>query len=341
LPVCEKTYYVQDAYGELYPVWVGNTSTIVDIPEYDLLSSEVWRQFYPEFKEHQNSFKRLASDSVMRLAFDLASESSMDQGAFVIDPSDGKSVFAQLMSSTGKIDLTLDPGAVQRAGKDLPLFSAQYELAVSFRDFVGSRGLGLVDIPYLMQGSYDKIADEILQSAKHSYIPNLVVPVDQQLEEIVRHDIEFDSQWNVGPRFDSILRDTLKLRLGMMVSLVNSSVKKADDGFAGPLVDAVTGMMAFGADKFPGMEQLIEMILTQFARQVVRQGELAGHKKSIYLDSRAMFEFWEGDRQTAVDDGRVLEEHVKVRVDSGLPQMQVVPYSVSGGYPSLANMFPT
>jgi len=341
VPVREKTYYVQDAYGELYPVWVGNTSAFVDIPEYDMLTSEVWRQFYPEFKEHQTSIKRLASDSVMRLAFDIASASSLRLDGFVIDPSDGKSMFAQLMSSTGKIDLALDPGAVLRAGKTLPMFSAQYELATAFCDFVQSKRLELVDLSYLTQGAYDRIAEEVLQSAKYSYIPNLVVPVDQQLSEIVRHDVEFDPQWDVGPRFDSALEDMLNLRLRCVVSLVNSSVTRVDDGFAGPMVDAVSAMIAFGADKFPGVEPMIEKTLTQFARQVVRQGELSGHKRSVYLDSTATFEFWEGDRQAAVDGNRVLEESVKVRVEGSFPQMQVVPYNSSNGYSSLSNLFPT
>ena len=341
LPVSERTYFVQDAYGELYPVWVGNTSATVDVPEYDLLGMDVWRQFYPEYKEHQTSFRRLASDSVMRMAFDLASSSSMRVNGFVIDPSDGKSLFSQLASSTGEVDLSLDPAAVLRAGRTLPMFSAQRELASAFQGFVESKGLELVDLDFLMQGAYDRIAEDLLQSVKHSYIPNLVVPAEQQLEDIVRHDVEFDSQWNVGPRFVSMLEDTVRYRLIALSSLVNSSVAKVDDGFAGPMVDAFCSMIAFGADKFPGVERLIEDMLTEFARQVMRQGELSGHKKSIYLDSRAMFEFWEGERDTAVDGGKILKESVDVQVSSGLPQMQVVPFNAAAGYSSLTNLFPT
>ena len=341
MSVSERIYYVQDAYGELYPVWLGNTTAAVDVPEYDLLSSDVWKQFYPEFKKHQNSFRRLASDSVMRLAFDIASASSVEFEDFVIDPSDGKNIFDQLSSCTGQIDLNLDPGAITRAGKTLPMFSAQYELAVSFQEFVESRGLGLVDTRSLVEESYEKLADDILRSAKHSYIPNLVVPVKQQLEEIVRHDVEFDAQWNVGPRLLSKLCNMLNQRLRLVATIVSSSVQRADDGFAGPLVDAVTSMICYGADKFPGLEPLIEKSLTGLAKQVVGQGELTGHKKSVYLDSRGAFEFWEGDRQVAIDDGKVLEESVNVRVDSGLPPLQVVPFDESKGYSSLANLFPT
>jgi len=341
VPIYQKMYYVQDVYGNLYPVWVGNTSATVDIPEYDILSSDLWRQFYPEFKAHQSSLKRLASDSVMRMAFDIASASSVKLDGFVVDPLDGMSVFDQLVSSTGKIDLSLDPGAVLESGRKLPMFSAQYDLAASFHEFVSAKGLGLIDMSYLLEGVYDGLTEEALESATHSYIPNLVVPVEQQLREVVRNDIEFDSQWGVSRRFVSMLEGILNLRLNALSSLVNSSVQRADDGFAGPLVDAVSAMMAFGADKFPGFEPMIEKTLTEFAKQVVRQGDLGGHKRSMYLDSRKTFEFWEGDRDAAVNRGSILKETVNVQIDSGLPRMQVVPFNGSNGYTSLSHLFPT
>lgn len=341
VPIREKVYYVQDVYGDLYPVWLGNTSVSVDIPEYDLLSSKLWREFFPEFKEHQTTFKRLASDSVMRLAFDIASASSMSLDGFVIDPTDGNSVFDQLVSSAGRVDLSLDPEAIVSAGRSLPMFSAQYDLASSFQEFVQSKGLRLVDLSHLMDGAYDELASEALSSARHSYIPGLAVPVQQQLEEIVRHDVEFDPQWDVGPYFRSMLDGMLLTRLDHLVAVVNSSVQRADDGFAGPMVDAVAAMLAFGADKFPGLEPLVERTLTQFAGQVLRQGELAGHKRTVYLDSSARFEFWGGDRAAAAESGGILEESVKVRVGTGLPRMQVVPYDQSTGYSSLSPLFPT
>jgi hypothetical protein len=341
VPISEKTYFVQDASGTTYPVWIGNTSAFVDIPQYDLLSSDAWADLYPLFKERQTDVRRLAADSVMRMAFDLASSSQVTIDGFTVDPSDGKDMFRQLASSTGKIDLLLDPQAVASAGKRLPMFTAQYEFAERFSEFTSTRGIALIDLEEIADGAFDSLAEQALGSAKHAYIPDLVVPVEQQLRDIVRADVESDHAWGVAQRFMSTLADLLKFRLDTLNRLVNYSVYRIDDGFAGPMVDSLAAMLASGAGSFPGLERMIELSLDEFAQQILMQGELSANKQSIYADTSARFEFWEGDRARAASKGSVLQESLSVEVLGGLGAMQTVQYDPANGMVSLEHLFPT
>lgn len=341
VPIPERAYYVQDAAGNLYPVWLGNTTGYVDIPEYDLMTSDEWGDLYPDFKECQTSIRQLASDAVMRMAFDIATSSDVRIEGFVIDPSDGKDLFSQLANSVGKVHLNLDPRAIAEAGRNLPLFSAQYELASRFCEFVASRALDLVDLGAIAQEGYEHLAELALNSARHSYIPNLVVPVEQQLADIVRNDIEFDHAWNVGPDFLSRLEQILEGHLGKITKQVNGSVSKVDDWFAGPMVDSVVTSLVFGADKFPGIEKMVEQSLTDVARGVMLQNDLSGVKRSVHAENSGAFEFWEGDKKAAEAKGKVCEERVSVEVVSGLPPLQMVPYDSKKGYTSLEHLFPT
>ena len=337
----EKIYYVEDSGGNLYPVWLGNTTVIVDIPQYDLMSSSVWNDFYPMYKECQTDARQLAADSVIRLAFDIASAADIRLDGFVIDPSDGKDLFLQLAESAGALDIDLDPHTVAESGRDLPLFSSHYELASDFCEFVSSKRLSLIDFDALSSGGLDRIAEMALESARYPYIPDLVVPVEQQLAEIVRSDVEFDSQWDVGSRFTGMLTQMLGLRLDSIMRLVNNSVYTSDDGFSGPMVDALAAMLAFGAGSFPGIEKLLERSLGEFAKRVLQQEEYSGSKRSTYVDTQGQFEFWEGDGPSAESTGRSIRESVEVEVRSGMPDLQAVPYDPESVYTSLDHLFPT
>jgi hypothetical protein len=341
VPITERVYYVEDSSGTLYPVWIGNFSASVDVPQYDLISSDTWKDFYPDFKECQTDIKKLAEDSVMRMAFDLASSAQVEVDGFTIDPADGKDMFEQLATGTGSIDLLLDPDSVTVAGRNLPLFSAQYELATRLSEFMCDRHMSLIDFDTITQGGFDSIAELALDSARYSYIPDLVVPVEQQLKDIVRADVEHDSQWGVGQGFVSRLTDILEFRLAYVSRMVNLSVYRVDDKFAGPLVDSLVSMLAYGASEFPGLEEMIEQSLDCFVGEILAQNDLSSWKRSAYVDNSAKFEFWEGDKQAAESRGSVLEESVSVEVVNGLPEMQAVPYAPSAGYTSLEHLFPT
>jgi hypothetical protein len=337
----ERVYYVEDAASNLYPVWLGNATAIVDIPQYDLMSSDVWKDFYPDYKGSQADARQLSTDSVMRIAFDVASAADIRLDDFVIDPTDGRDLFTQLAESAGALDVDLDPDVIVESGRDLPLFSAQYELASRFSEFTSDKRLSLIDLDALENGGLDCIAEAALDSARYSYIPDLIVPVEQQLAEIVRSDIESDSGWDVGRRFSEMLIQMLDLRLDSITRLVNCSVYRIDDGFAGPMVDSLAATLAFGAGSFPGIEKLLERSLSEFARSVLRQEEFSGAKGTAYVDTRGQFEFWEGDRATAESRGKSISESVSVDVVSGLPDLQAVPFDPDCGYTSLEHLFPT
>jgi hypothetical protein len=337
----ERTYYVQDAAGSLFPVWLGNTTAMVDIPQYDLLSSDVWRDFYPEYKGCQADAKQLATDSVLRMAFDVASAADINLDGFVIDPTDGRDMFSQLAESAGALDIDLDPDAIVESGRDLPLFSEHYELASKFSEFTNAHRPSLIDLETLESGGLDCIAEAVLDSARYSYIPDLIVPVEQQLAEIVRSDVEFESGWDVGRRFSEMLSQMLDLRIDSVTRLVNLSVYRSDDGFAGPIVDSLAAVLAFGAGSFPGIETLLERSLNQYAKNVLRQAELSSTKRSAYIDTSGRFEFWEGDRASAESRGRTTRESLSVEVVSGLPVLQMVPFDPNSGYSSLEHLFPT
>jgi hypothetical protein len=341
VPIPERAYYVEDAEGNLYPVWLGNITASVDLPVYDLLSSDAWKDFYPEFKECQASAKQLISDSVTRMAFDIASESELQIDGMTVDPGDGKDLFASLAGGTGSVRLKLDPYAVAEAGKSLPLFSAQYELASTLSEFVVSRGLSLVDFGALTKCGYESLAEAALDSARYSFIPDLVVPVKQQLAEIVRSDLEFDFDWGVGGAFSETLASIMVLYLGSLARQVNCSAYKCDDGFAGPMVDSFASMLAFGTNSFPGLQRIVEDSISLFAKDILLQEDISAAKRAVYVDNGGRFQFWEGDRQAAEAAERVIQESVSVNVPGGLPGLRTVAYEPQAGYSSLENLFPT
>jgi len=341
VPVPQRQYFVEDAAGNLYPVWVGNISAVVDLPSYDILSSDEWRDFYPAFKGSQSSIRTLVQDSVTRLAFDISGIAELDMGQTSINPADGKDVFSALADGTGAVKIRLDQGALSSAAKDLPLFSEEYKLAQGLRDFIYRRDLDLVDRPGLLQDAYSDLASKILSSAKHAYILDLAVPVEEQIRGLVTSDLESDPSWGVGSMAASFIDGVCRQRLNHISSLVNGSVAKADDGFAGPLIDSVASMLIAGAQGFPGLKSAIEESLTGFARGVLSQKEISAFKDSVYLDLTNPFEFWEGDRASTNGKNSVMAESLSVSVPDGLPDLQVVPYDPGAGSGSLDNMFPT
>jgi hypothetical protein len=341
IPVPQRQYFVEDAAGNLYPVWVGNISAVLDLPSYDVLSSDEWRDFYPAFKGSQSSISTLVRDSVTRLAFDIAGIAELDMGQTSIDPADGKDIFSALADGTGSVKIKLDQRALSSAAKDLPLFSEEYVLAQSLMDFIFKKDLDLVDRPGLLQDAYSELASKIISSAKHAYIPNLAVPVEEQIRGMVNSDLESDSSWGIGSTATTFIDAVCRQRLNQIGSVVSSSVAQTDDGFAGPLVDSVASMLIMGAQGFPGLKSAIEDSLTGFSHGVLSQKEMSAFKDSVYMDLVNPFEFWEGDRGSAVGKGGVMTESLSVSVPDGLPEMQVVPFDNAAGLDSLDNMFPT
>ncbi len=339
--VPEREYFVRDASSELYPVWVGNFTAVIDVPTYDLLSSDAWKSFYPVFKDCQGSMRDLLYDAVIRLGFDMASMSRLIVDGAAIDPSDNRSLFESLAKGAGEVSLVMDNGAIESAGRNLPMFSAQYELATKFSSFVAANAQTLLDLEASFEAACDDLALKVLASAKYPYIPELAVPVEQQLREIIRSDVESDLSWGLGGSVRTKLLSIAKAHLKLLAGAVNSSVAKADDGFAGPIVDAVASAIAFGAEGIPGIEELVEGCLTAFSRGVLRQSELSAFKRTVYVDVKHPFEFWDGDRSSALAAGHVANESLAVRVCSGLATMREVPYDAASGYESLSALFPT
>lgn len=335
-----REYFVKDASGQLYPVWVGNFTAIVDAPGYDLLSSAKWKDFYPSFKDCQASLRDLLEDAVIRLGFDIASMSELLIDGTAIDPSDNRTLFESLARGAGSVKLLLDKGSLQDAGRNLPMFSAQYELASRFSSFIRANAPALVDLEDTFESACGDVASSILASARYAFIPELAVPVEDQLREIVRTDVASDLAWGLGGAVRHTLDAIARARLLMLASAVNSSVAKADDGFAGPLVDSVAGVIAFGAEGIPGVDRMIEDCLTGFSRGVLRQGDLSGFKRSVYVDLLHPFEFWDGDRSRAESQGRTTTESISVQVPGGLAPMRAVPYDAKLGYTSLSSLFP-
>ena len=340
LGIPQKQYFVEDASGALYPVWVGNVSAEVDVPTTDLTAADDWTEFYPTFKECQGSLRDLVMDSITRLSFDIAGAATIDLGGAAIDPADGSDLFSELAGSAGEVDITFDPGAILEASEGLPMFSAQYELATRMADFISARGIGLFGDD-LMDGVYDCLADAALASASYPYIPDLGVPVEVQLEEIVRHDIESDPAWGVGWMASIAVSSVCTTVLGDITRRLNSSIASLDDGFYGPVVDAVASMFSVGAGSFPGLADVVEDQVTCFARQILAQKDLSAHKGSVYVDMSGGFDFWDGDLGAAQAAGTVLGEDLSISAPDGLPGMQTVPYDPSIGYGSLEQLFPT
>ncbi len=339
LVVPERSYFVEDAAGALYAVWVGGSIAHIDVPTYDLLSSASWADFYPDFKEHQGSLTDLVYDGLKRLAFDLASSCTIDLSGMAFDPTDGKDLFTAMSERAGDVELVLSPDAAIAAGADLPLYSAQYELAEAFGDFVVSHCDELV--PWgLADAMFDDLADEVLSTATYPFIPDLAVPVEQQLEDIIRSDVEHDLDWGVGERAFSLFESRCGLALEGLSSAVDVSVDEVDDGFVGPLVDSVAAALVVGTSAFPGLPQVIEDALGAFAKAALAQKRLTSYKQSAYLDLGGEFGFWDGDLVVAEDAGAVLNTTLSVELPDGVPKLTAVPYDPEVDYTSLEHMFP-
>lgn len=338
--VPEKTYFVEDASGALYPVWVGNVSTWVDVPAYNILTSDQLAGFYPRYKELQGTLRGLVYDSVNRLAFDIAGAATIELRGVSVDPTDGEDLFESMSENAGDIELCLDPEAVIESSKDLPMFSAQYDLSVAFSEFLTSSGQGLFP-EGIMDAVYSDVAASLISSARYGYIPDLEESVEEQLAEIVRQDVTYDTEWGVGATALCVFRALCADLLTQISSLVEDSISKLDDGFAGPAVDSIASLLTYGAGAFPGLEELAESALSGFASEVLAQKRMAAFKPSVYLDLDSPFEFWDGNLATAQATRSVLNETMSVEVVGGLAPMQAVPYDPELGYGSLSNLFPT
>lgn len=339
--VPERQYFVEDASGNLYPVWVGNASVPVDLPVYDLLSSEAWADLYLDFRECQTSFTALASDSLARLAHDLAAAVELDIGEVHVDPTDETGLFESVASRTGAAELALDPSELSETWRSLPMFSAEYELSKRLRGFVDDRSLDLLDVPWLFEEACDSVTDAVLATADYPYIPDLAVPVSEQLEEIVRSDVASDQSWGVCLFLRSGLEQLCQMHLERLKSLVGEAVFETDNGFSGPLVDSVAAMLLEGADMFPGIEEAAEELLGGLSRRILSQKQLSAFKGAVMVDLGREFEFWDGDLEVARTSGTLMREEVAVSVPGGLPELQVVPFDANVGYTSLDALFPT
>ncbi len=340
VPVAERQYFVENATGDLFPVWVGNITAVIDLPTYDMFSSSEWRDFYPQFKSAQRSASSLVHDSVMRLAYELASLANFSLRGISIDPADGKDLFCALSESHGAVTMSLDMDMLVEAASKLPMFSAEYELAQALNDFVLRRDLELVDRPALQDAALDKLVPDVVASARYPYIPNLVTPVDQQVCSQVAADLESDPSW-AGATATSLVDAICHQRLLQIAAIVNASVVAFDGGYAGHMVDSVAAMLVLGSSEFPGLKRLIEDGLTGFVGGVLSQERMSAFKSSVLIDLTSPFEFWEGDRGAAQSRGGVMTETIDVAVPHGLPAMQVISYDEGSGCDSLDDMFPT
>lgn len=339
LVVPERTYFVENAAGDLFPVWVGGSTVPADVPSYDVLASDSWAEFYTDFKEHQGSITDLAYDSLKRLAVDIASTCTIELGGMAFDPADGEDLFTVMAERAGNVELTLSPDTVLRAGAELPMFSAHYELAQEFARFVASAVDRLAPW-HLEDAMYDDLTLHVLSSAEYPFIPDLGVPVWQQLEDIVRSDLENSVDWGVGTEASRLFGEICCSAFEGLTSAVNASVEKVDDGFAGPLVDSMAGALVFGSASFPGLPQVAEDALGAFARSALAQKRMSSYKQSAFLDLGGEFEFWDGDLGAAEDAGTVLGASLSVELPGGLPSLTAVPYDPGTGRTSLENMFP-
>ncbi len=337
--VPERTYFVENAAGELFPVWVGDITASVDIPAHSLLPSDAWSGFYPDFKECQGSLTDLVYDSVKRLAFDLASSCAVELSGMAFDPADGEDLFTVMSGRAGEVELSFDTEAMLEASSDLPMFSAQYDLARAFSGFVSDSAEQL--IPWdLADEMYDGLAEQVMSSATYSYIPDLAVPVEQQLEEIIRSDIEHDADWGIGEAcFAVFVAQCRSVLYGLTLS-VNRSVARVDDGFAGPLVDSIAAALVTGSDAFPGLPQAVEDSLGTFAKAALAQKRLSSYKQSAYIDLGSAFEFWDSSVEASGGADPGLNATLSVELPGGLPELRAVPYDPELGLVSLDGLFP-
>lgn len=337
--VPERTYFVEDASGSLHPVWVGNYTVPIDLPTYDLTEAEAWSGFYEEFKTHQQTARDGIYDSIRRFAHDVAAMTSYDLGLFTVDPFDGRDLFSTLASASGIVRLAPDQGDLAEAVKGLPMFSSQCEMVVALSDYALENLPDLFD-EGLVEAAFSDLATALLAGARHKFIPDLVVPVEQQLAEIVRSDVESDPEWGVALEVFDGVKYTERFHVRKFLDALNSSVATSDDGFAGPLVDGLAKLLVEGGDDFPGIAPLVEALLSASARAVVAQQSVSGQKHSVYLDLAGEFDFWEGDYASACEDGSLLTEHVTVDVVGDMDPMVVVPYSGNAGHEGLDGLIP-
>ncbi|MBU1159018.1 MAG: lamin tail domain-containing protein [Candidatus Thermoplasmatota archaeon] len=338
--VPERVYYVEDVSGNLYPVWVGGILADADVPEYNLLESDLWAEFYPVFKECQGEIKDLMYDCVQRLAFDLASASSMEISGCSVDPMDGEDMFSLMADHAGDVTVCTDPEAIMIAASSLPFYSTQYKLVDRFIDFIGDHESSIFPED-LRTEMCSNIASVVLDSARYAYIPDLGVSVRQQLQEIVEHDVRYDDEWGVSASASGSYDSLCSLYVECFGSAFDRSIEQADDGFAGPLVDTFASLLAYGAGTIPGIATLLETQVECVANATLAQSRISSYKRSVYVDLFTPFEFWDGEREAADGISSVLNESLSIVVQGGLPPLTEVPYDPSIGYSSIEQLFPT
>jgi len=337
--VPERVYFVEDLAGEIHPVYVGNYTVLLDLPKYDLLGADIWREFYEEFKEHQQSTRGLVYDSLMRLAYDIATQTVYQLDDFVIDPFDGDGLFSTLASASRSVSFLADRETLSRSVADLPMFSAQWTMASELSSFAMEHAAELFDQD-LTEVAGSELSAALLAGARYPYIPDLVVPVEQQLEDLVRNDILNDPSWGVSERLEQSVLSIGLVHLKRFLSILNSSVTQSDDGFVGPMIDAFAAMLVEGAEGFPGMARLIESMLSRVAKSVLAQKRLANHKGAVFLDLVTPFEFWDGNLSSATENGTVLSETLAVDIVDGMQPMTAVPFDPGRGYDGLGSLVP-
>ena len=337
--VPERTYFVEDASGALHPVWVGNYSAPIDLPTYDLLESEAWGELYDEFKSHQQTARDLVYDGIRRLAYDVATLTSYEMESFVIDPFDGEDLFSTLAAASGAVRLVAEEERLSEAVQDLPMFSSQYEMATAVSEFAWSSVPTLFG-PGFQEAAFTDLAATLLADARHSFIPDLIVPVEQQLADIVRSDIENDITWGAAAGVLDAVTYAERFYLRIFVSALNQSVTVMDDGFAGPIVDGLATLLVEGSDSYPPLARLAEEALAASARALLAQRSFSGQKHLVYLDLGGEFDFWEGNLTSAHEDGSVLTEEVEVVIAGGMDPLVVVPIQEGAEDRGLGNLIP-
>lgn len=123
--------------------------------------------------------------------------------------------------------------------------------------------------------------------------------------------------------------------------LVNQSVLSSGSGFCGPVVDSISALICRGADGVPGIADMLEKELTAFSKEILRQNDVGGYKRSVHVDIDRPFEFWDGDRRAALENGKTLNESLAVSVEGGLPPLRTIPFDPALGYTTLESLFPT
>ena len=336
--VPERQYYVTNASGGLIPVWLGGSLMEVDIPTYDLLASPVWSGFYDVYKEHQQTVRSLATDGIQRLAYDIATQTVYDLESVWADPTDDTDVFTAMASVSGDAALSIDRDALAESVKRLPMFSSQHAMSSDLAEFALGRCDDLFD-DGLADGAASDLAAALLDGARYPYDPDMVVPVEQQLREIVLNDVSEDVEWGVGEALDAAVRIESLTRLKAMLYTVDSSVVVADDGFFGPLVDSIAAALAVGFEGFPGLAEAVWDQIGRYSKAVLAQRGFAAHKTKVFVDLESPFEFWEGDPSSSAGEDAI-REYTSVEVVEGTGPLETVPYDPGLGYEDLGSLVP-